>query len=321
MRLAKGSYCLRRPPSTATRTAWTTGPVTLAAGTASASRPRHRRLTARHLPGSTSAWRTRSDPTVAARADAPRARRQPRSSAWEFLDLDARAQDEDHDLLEPALTSRHHWRAEGAPQQSAISDWMVARGFAESGTATCALRFARPASPTAPRDAPAWLARRSHEGPRPGARRERRRTARNEAVERAAAGAGDEERRPRARADRVAARDRASGAGRRRAAGRSRDAARIGRGATSSRAVERVRRARGVRVTTSSATTARRRGLRRRRRRRRGRPLGRPPRPPSRTVGARHARQRLFGRQGVRRDRRGPPRRPRAARARQPVAA
>jgi hypothetical protein len=78
------------------------------------------------------------------------------NESWTLLERD-RTPDEDLGLLEVAFTSRHHWRAEGAPQQVAIADWMVSRCFAALGEGTLAVRFADAALVAAPPDAPAWL--------------------------------------------------------------------------------------------------------------------------------------------------------------------
>ncbi|HEV3328816.1 MAG TPA: hypothetical protein VGZ33_05415 [Acidimicrobiales bacterium] len=78
------------------------------------------------------------------------------NSSWELLERE-RTEEEDLELLEVALASRHHWRHEGGPQQLAIADWMVSRCFAELGDGTLALRFARSALVEEPPDGPAWL--------------------------------------------------------------------------------------------------------------------------------------------------------------------
>jgi hypothetical protein len=76
--------------------------------------------------------------------------------SWELLERE-RTPDEDLELLEVAFASRHHWRAEGAPQQAAIADWMVARCFSVLGEGGLAVRFAEAARTAQPADAPAWL--------------------------------------------------------------------------------------------------------------------------------------------------------------------
>jgi hypothetical protein len=78
------------------------------------------------------------------------------NSCWQLLERD-RDEAADLELLEVALTSRHHWRAEGGAQQAAIADWMVSRCFAELADGPMSLRFARSALATAPADGPAWL--------------------------------------------------------------------------------------------------------------------------------------------------------------------
>jgi hypothetical protein len=78
------------------------------------------------------------------------------NASWELLERE-RTEEEDLELLEVALTSRHHWRHEGGRQQAAIADWMVSRCFAELGDGVLALRFARAAVAEEPPEAPAWL--------------------------------------------------------------------------------------------------------------------------------------------------------------------
>lgn len=78
------------------------------------------------------------------------------NASWTLLERD-RTPTEDLELLEVAFTSRHHWRAEGAPQQVAIADWMVARCFSELDEGGLALRFATAALEAAPADSPVWL--------------------------------------------------------------------------------------------------------------------------------------------------------------------
>ncbi len=85
------------------------------------------------------------------------------NSSWELLERD-RTEEEDLELLEVALASRHHWRHEGGPQQLAIADWMVSRCFAELGAGVLAVRFARSALAEEPPDAPAWLSASLLEG-------------------------------------------------------------------------------------------------------------------------------------------------------------
>lgn len=78
------------------------------------------------------------------------------NASWALLER-PRNDEEDLELLEVALTSRHHWRQEGGPQQIAIADWMVSRCCSELGEGALALRFANAALASAPPDAPAWL--------------------------------------------------------------------------------------------------------------------------------------------------------------------
>lgn len=78
------------------------------------------------------------------------------NETWSLLERE-RTSDEDLELLELALASRHHWRVEGGAQQVAIADWMVSRCFAELGEPALAVRFATSALASQPRAAPAWL--------------------------------------------------------------------------------------------------------------------------------------------------------------------
>jgi hypothetical protein len=78
------------------------------------------------------------------------------NGCWELLER-ARTPDEDLELLELALASRHHWRKVGGPQQLAIADWMVSRCFAVLGDPALSLRFASSALAAEPEDAPAWM--------------------------------------------------------------------------------------------------------------------------------------------------------------------
>jgi hypothetical protein len=78
------------------------------------------------------------------------------NASWSLLERE-RTRDEDLELLEVALASRHHWRREGGAQQVAIADWMVSRCFAELDEPRLALRFAMAALEAQPEDAPAWL--------------------------------------------------------------------------------------------------------------------------------------------------------------------
>jgi len=76
--------------------------------------------------------------------------------SWELLESDRDA-DQDLELLEVAMASRHHWRAEGGLQELCVADWMVSRCFADLGDGLMALRFAHSSLAEQPPDAPAWL--------------------------------------------------------------------------------------------------------------------------------------------------------------------
>lgn len=108
------------------------------------------------------------------------------NASWELLERE-RTEEEDLELLEVALASRHHWRREGAPQQLAIADWMVSRCCCELGAGALALRFARAAIAEAPEDAPAWLTASLLEGLARSHAASGDQAARDEAVARATA--------------------------------------------------------------------------------------------------------------------------------------
>lgn len=78
------------------------------------------------------------------------------NGCWDLLERERTAL-EDLELLELALTSRHHWRAAGGARELAIADWMVARCLAAIGDGPLSLRFANTALDEQPADAPAWL--------------------------------------------------------------------------------------------------------------------------------------------------------------------
>jgi hypothetical protein len=113
------------------------------------------------------------------------------NASWALLERD-RTDDEDLELLEDALASRHHWRAVGGLQQIAISDWMVSRCFAELGNGGLALRFATAALRAQPDDAPAWLRASLLEGLARAHAANGDQAARDEAVVRAATALAEE---------------------------------------------------------------------------------------------------------------------------------
>ncbi len=113
------------------------------------------------------------------------------NASWSLL-VRERTSDEDLELLDVALASRHHWRHEGGAQQLAIADWMVSRCFAELGEPRLAVRFAIAALDEQPADAPAWLRASLLEGLARAHASAGDATARDDAIARAQAALDDE---------------------------------------------------------------------------------------------------------------------------------
>jgi len=82
---------------------------------------------------------------------------------WELLDTERTVED-DHDLIENALTSRFHWKSAGGAREMAIADWMVSRAFAAIGYPKLSLEFANSAFDQIRTDFPHWLKASLHEG-------------------------------------------------------------------------------------------------------------------------------------------------------------
>lgn len=53
-----------------------------------------------------------------------------------------RTADQDHEMLQAALTSRHYWRLVGGAQEFAISDWLMSRIYVEFKEPRLAVEFA-----------------------------------------------------------------------------------------------------------------------------------------------------------------------------------
>ena len=53
-----------------------------------------------------------------------------------------RTPEQDHEMLQAALTSRHHWRLVGGERQFAVSDWLMSRIYAAFNEPRLAVEFA-----------------------------------------------------------------------------------------------------------------------------------------------------------------------------------
>jgi hypothetical protein len=62
---------------------------------------------------------------------------------WSLLDLPARSEAEDFDMVHAAHASRWHWGRAGGPQEWAIGEWQCARVYADLIRAEPALAHAR----------------------------------------------------------------------------------------------------------------------------------------------------------------------------------
>lgn len=63
------------------------------------------------------------------------------NEVWDYLELSPRSPADDQAMIEAALESRRLWREVGTPKNHAISDWQVARVYAEAGDAETARAF------------------------------------------------------------------------------------------------------------------------------------------------------------------------------------
>lgn len=87
------------------------------------------------------------------------------NGAWELMDLQSRAAEQDLDLLALACAQRYHWYAVGEPHNKAIADWQVARALSFIGDGSLAIRFAERAVALAePLSEPDFLKASCYEG-------------------------------------------------------------------------------------------------------------------------------------------------------------
>lgn len=83
--------------------------------------------------------------------------------AQDLLYID-RTPEQDHELLEAAFTSRHHWRLVGGEQQFALSDWLMSRIYVQFNEPRLAVEFALGAISHKEEGFPAWLRASLKEG-------------------------------------------------------------------------------------------------------------------------------------------------------------
>ena len=67
-----------------------------------------------------------------------------------------RTPEQDHEMLQEALTSRHHWRLVGGEQQFAVSDWFMSRIYVQFNEPRLAVEFALAAISHKQDGFPAW---------------------------------------------------------------------------------------------------------------------------------------------------------------------
>ncbi len=90
---------------------------------------------------------------------------QPYNRCWELLETEPRSSEDDVELLTSAFASRHHWLQTGGPEQSIVSDWIVARAAGAVGMRDLALFFAERAHDAAQVEGTAdWLVASTAEG-------------------------------------------------------------------------------------------------------------------------------------------------------------
>jgi hypothetical protein len=83
--------------------------------------------------------------------------------AQELLYAD-RSSEHDHELLEAAFTSRHHWRLVGGDREFAVSDWLMSRIYVQFNEPRLAVEFALGAIAHNQSGFPAWLKASLDEG-------------------------------------------------------------------------------------------------------------------------------------------------------------
>lgn len=84
--------------------------------------------------------------------------------AQDLLHIEGRTPEQNHELLEAALTSRHHWRLVGGEMQFAISDWLMSRIYVQFKEPRLAVEFALSAVSHDQTGFPAWLRASLNEG-------------------------------------------------------------------------------------------------------------------------------------------------------------
>jgi hypothetical protein len=75
-----------------------------------------------------------------------------------------RTPEQDHEMLQAALTSRHHWRLVGGETEFAISDWFMSRIYVAFNEPRLAIEFALSSLSHKQSDFPAWLKASLYEG-------------------------------------------------------------------------------------------------------------------------------------------------------------
>ncbi len=83
--------------------------------------------------------------------------------AQELLQIQ-RTPQQDHELLEAAFTSRHHWRLVGGEEQFAISDWLMSHIYVQFNEPRLAVEFALGSISHSQNGFPFWLKASLHEG-------------------------------------------------------------------------------------------------------------------------------------------------------------
>ena len=75
-----------------------------------------------------------------------------------------RTPEQDHEMLQAALTSRHHWRLVGGERQFAVSDWLMSRIYAAFNEPRLAVEFALSSISHKQEGFPHWLKASLKEG-------------------------------------------------------------------------------------------------------------------------------------------------------------
>ena len=75
-----------------------------------------------------------------------------------------RTSEQDHEMLQAALTSRHHWRLVGGEQEFAVSDWLMSRIYVAFNEPRLAVEFALSSISHDQKTFPHWLKASLKEG-------------------------------------------------------------------------------------------------------------------------------------------------------------